>query len=131
MKRADDGDCRIMAAIAEVQHKGVQLNPNVITELESTPGALSLIRELLLPVPTNRMLLSLKPTSDIMKSDFFKDFDWVALRNMTMTPPYIPPVPHELTDEEKENLRKDAEAAAAAAQAGMTPLLLSSHANTS
>ena len=211
MTRADDGDCRIMAAVAEVQHKGacvggidtdiqihtatftpqlthhnihtttftpqhthhnlhtintttcspehprtqpwqplrshtiplltplhnvpfsspfifvtslgVRFNSNVLHELESTPGALPLLEGLLLPVRSNRTLISLKPNSDLTKSEFFKDFDWTALRDMTMAPPYIPPLPYEMTDEEKEKLRKDAEAAAAAAaaQAGTEP----------
>ena len=115
LSRAEDADCRVMAAVAEVQHKGVRLNPTAMTEIEASPGAMQLVTGFLHPVPSNRLLISTKPSSDIVKSPFFKDFDWVALRNLTMPAPYQPVFPVETSDEEKERARREAELAALAA----------------
>ena len=79
---------------------GVEFKPKALAELQSIPGALPLIEGLLVPLRTNRTLISLKSDSDIMKSIFFQDFDWNALRNKTMTPPYIPPLSSEITENE-------------------------------
>jgi serine/threonine protein kinase len=117
LSRAEDADCRVMAAVAETQHKGVRLNPAAVSELEGIPGALPLITGFLNPVPANRLLISTKPSSDIVKSPFFKDFDWAALRNLTLPAPFQPTFPAETSDEEKERIRREAELAALAALA--------------
>jgi len=116
LSRAEDADSRIMAAVAEVQFKGMRLNPNALVELEAVPGSLPLVNGFLNPVPANRLPISLKPSSAIVKSLFFKDFDWDGLRDGSLVAPYVPPVPFEISDEEKERLRKEAEAAERAAR---------------
>lgn len=112
--RADDADSRIMAAVVEVQHKGIRLNPNALLELDAVPGSVQMISSLLQAVSASRYLISTKPSSDIVKSTFFAKFDWEGLRDITMVAPYIPPLPHEMSAEEKERLKVEADAVAAA-----------------
>jgi hypothetical protein len=57
-------------------------------------GASSLVDDLLQPLPAERLLLSTRAGSALVKHPFFATVDWPALQELKVSPPFVPP-PHD------------------------------------
>uniref|UniRef100_A0A7S2KAH1 Protein kinase domain-containing protein n=1 Tax=Zooxanthella nutricula TaxID=1333877 RepID=A0A7S2KAH1_9DINO len=55
-------------------------------------GAESFIKELLKAEPSERLPMKKGGIVNLQKQAWYKDFDWEAMRTLTMKPPYVPKV---------------------------------------
>jgi len=86
-------DALVMSAVAEAStaDKGKQVPAALRALVDGVSGASSLVDDLLLPLPAERLLLSTRAGSDLTTHPFFATVDWLALQELKVLPPFVPP----------------------------------------
>jgi hypothetical protein len=86
-------DALVMSAVAEAStaDKGKQVPAALRALMDGVSGASSLVDDLLLPLPAERLLLSTRAGSDFTTHPFFATVDWPALQELKVLPPFVPP----------------------------------------